>query len=206
MSYLWPNDYFEGSTNFPQEVVLEILNLAFFALFALFAQKGYFWWSEGYTLYRTLIQKCILRVHRWVNQLPRTSGSRDREFDYFWPFWPWIGPKKCVPLDKFWDSFQKLVIYDRMIILRRQRTFHKKWFVRYWIWPFLPFFALFAQKGYFRWSEGYKLYRTLIEKYLLRVHRWVNQLFTTSGSLNIEFGYLLTFLTLNWPKKMCSPG
>ena len=36
---LSPNDYFEGSTNFPQEVVLEILNLTFFALFCPFCPK-----------------------------------------------------------------------------------------------------------------------------------------------------------------------
>ena len=47
---------FVGSTNFLRPIVQEISNLGFLPFLNFVAQKGHFLWSNGYTIYQTLIE------------------------------------------------------------------------------------------------------------------------------------------------------
>ena len=58
---------------------------------------------------------------------------------------------------------------------------------------FYPFWPFLAQNGYFRWSEGYTLYQTLIETYIFYFICGVNQLSTMNGSGDIELGIFNCF-------------
>ena len=138
--------------------------------FCQFVQKGYFWSSEGYILYETLIETCIMRSFWEVNQLRTTCGSWDIENWDFSKNWGPFSTKLALPVEKrnfFSINFNRNMYL--LIILRGHWTLYEDWFTRYWIWHFCPFFHILPQKGNFRSSEGYILYQTLIETHYLRL-------------------------------------
>ena len=59
---------------------------SFWAFITLMSYFSNFCWSERYTLYETLVGIWPFRLKWGVNQLCRTSRSRDRKFSHFWNF------------------------------------------------------------------------------------------------------------------------
>ena len=104
----------------------------------------------------------------------------------FWPFLTLFGQKRALSMVWWiyiiWSTNKKLRL---PVILRGQPTFYDQWFRRYRIGDFWPFWHFFLKNGHFRFSDGYTLYQTLIEKLSFRLKWGVYHVHKTSGSGDI---------------------
>ena len=147
---------------------------------------------------------CIPLIKSWnlwsflgVNQTSTTNGSGYIELAIYDLF----GPKGAL-LVVWWVYIVSNTNRNMrfVVILRNQPTFYDKWFRRYWIRAFWPFFDSFwSKKGPLECSDGYILSETLIESWGLRSFWGVNQP-TTNRSGDIELAIFGLFGPF-WPKK-----
>ena len=84
----------------------------FWPFFAFFPQKRHFRLSEGYSLWQTLIEKCLFRLKWGVIQLRTTYGSRDMTFH---PVEVGTGNRRgCGP--QGWSKFLPLLLFENLMV------------------------------------------------------------------------------------------